>query len=157
MRLLRVLSRWIEYVQRNGFHNLSDTCASVWLSLWWSSFSLNHTVHWVGKEIIIMLIILNEWNYMWRWWSRYLQIVALSLTFLSITFYFLCVLLAFCHLKCAWNLKLLVSSELEIRNVFNKTTFQKSVIINKDVNVVFPCARYWKAYITEAPVLCYFN
>lgn len=54
-------------------------------------------------------------------------------------------------------MKLLVSSKQEIRNVFSKNAFQKTLIINEDFNVEFPRVGYWKAYITEAPVLCYFH
>lgn len=52
--------------------------------------------------------------------------------FFSTTFYVLYVLLAFFYLKCAGNMKLLVSTKLEIGNIFNKSTFLKLLFINND-------------------------
>lgn len=71
----------------------------------------------------------------------------------STAFCVLYVLLAFCHLKCAGNVKLIVSAKLEIGNTFNKTAIQKLLYINKGVNKAFPLAEYWKARITAALLL----
>lgn len=71
----------------------------------------------------------------------------------STAFCVLYVLLTFCHLKCAGNVKLVVSAKLEIGNTFTKTAFQKVLYINKGVNTAFPYAGYWKACITAALLL----
>lgn len=70
---------------------------------------------------------------MWRRCSRYNLIVALSLIYFFTAFYVLYALLAFFYLKCTGNMKLLVSTELEIGNIFNKSTFLKLLFINNDM------------------------